>query len=170
MLPIHTILYPTDLSELATPAFQFACALARDQEARVVVLYVVPPPICHGEVVARRQPDGFYEGLWQELRDIRASGASPNVEYRLAEGDAVTEIVHTAEEIKADLIVMGTHGRTGLRHLLMGSVAERILRQAPCPVVTVKCPFTDLPLEPTAELVAASTKPARVATKVESCR
>jgi nucleotide-binding universal stress UspA family protein len=170
MVPIHTVLYPTDLSELAAPAFQFACALARDQDARVVVLYVVPSPICHGEVVARRQPDGFYEGLWHELRDVRAHGTCPAVEHRLAEGDAVTEIVRTAEEIEADLIVMGTHGRTGLRHLLMGSVAERVLRQAPCPVLTVKCPFTALPLEPAAELLPAHTETATVATDPESFR
>jgi nucleotide-binding universal stress UspA family protein len=151
MLPVHTILYPTDLSELASPAFQMACALARDHGARIIVLHVVPPPISHGEVVARRQPDGFYEGLWQELRAIRAPNADVNVEHRLGEGSAVAEIVRVAEEIQAGLIVMGTHGRTGLRHLLMGSVAEQTLRRAPCPVLTVKCPFTDLPLEPAHE-------------------
>jgi nucleotide-binding universal stress UspA family protein len=106
----------------------------------------VPPPIAHGEVVARRQADGFYEELWNELRAVGASALGVSVEYRLEEGNAVEEIVRTAEDIQADLIVMGTHGHTGLSHMLMGSVAERTLRRAPCPVLTVKCRFTDLTL------------------------
>jgi nucleotide-binding universal stress UspA family protein len=63
------------------------------------------------------------------------------VERRLEQGDAATEIVRVAQETHCDLIVIGTHGRTGLSRVLMGSVAEKVLRQAPCPVLAVKTPF-----------------------------
>jgi len=64
-------------------------------------------------------------------------------ERRLAEGDAVEETLRVAQEANADLIVMGTHGWTGLGRLLMGSVAEQVVRRASCPVLTVKAPFPD---------------------------
>jgi hypothetical protein len=67
--------------------------------------------------------------------------ADARAERRLEEGDAVTEILRVAEEAPADLIVLGTHGRTGLARLLMGSVAEQVVRRAPCPVLTVKAPL-----------------------------
>jgi len=71
------------------------------------------------------------------------------------EGDVATEILRLAQETGSDLIVMGTHGRTGLARLLMGSVAEQVVRKAPCPVLTVKTPFPaapalDVPQEATA--------------------
>jgi nucleotide-binding universal stress UspA family protein len=62
------------------------------------------------------------------------------VEQRLAEGDPAAEILHLATDTGCDMIVLGTHGRTGLDRLLMGSVAEQIVRKAPCPVLTVKAP------------------------------
>jgi nucleotide-binding universal stress UspA family protein len=141
MLPIHTILYPTDLSENAQQAFPLACSLARDCGARVVVLYVVPPPTSHEKVVTRHHPDEYKGAAWQSLHQVRAPDSNVHVEHRLEEGNAPTVIVDVAKEIQAGLIVMGTHGRTGLGRLLMGSVAEHVLRQASCPVLTVKVPF-----------------------------
>src|SRR5262249_48839479 len=67
------------------------------------------------------------------------------IEYRLSEGDPAVEIIRLAAEVKANLIVMGTHGRTGLGRLMMGSVAEAVLRRAPCPVLTLKAPFSWAP-------------------------
>jgi nucleotide-binding universal stress UspA family protein len=67
------------------------------------------------------------------------------VEHHLKEGDPATEILRLAEERKVDVIVMGTHGRTGLGRLLMGSVAEQIVRKAPCPVLTVRLPQRQAP-------------------------
>jgi len=62
------------------------------------------------------------------------------VERQVGEGDSAVEILRAAQDLKADLIVMGTHGRTGLGRLLMGSVAEQVVRKAPCPVLTVRTP------------------------------
>ncbi len=142
MLPIHTILHPTDLSDSARPAFELACALARDYSAELVIVHVVPP----ARVFA---PDGIavpfpaeepYEAL---ARLARLHPVDPNVraDHRLLDGDPTEEILKAARVVKADVIVMGTHGSSGLTRLLMGSVAESVMRKAPCPVLTVRGPF-----------------------------
>ena len=76
---------------------------------------------------------------------IQASEAKVPIEHRLEEGDPVTVILRVARESKCELIVMGTHGRSGLAHLLMGSVAEQIVRKATCAVLVVKAPFPEGP-------------------------
>jgi nucleotide-binding universal stress UspA family protein/CBS domain-containing protein len=136
--PARTILCPTDFSEAASAAFPVACSLARGRGARVVLLHVYPPPLCHGEVVARRQPDRYEDDLWRLLGGYQSSAPDVHVEPRLVEGDAIKEILRQAGEEGCDLIVLGTQGRTGLARLLLGSVAEQVLRQAPCPVLTVR--------------------------------
>jgi nucleotide-binding universal stress UspA family protein len=141
MLPIRTILHPTDFSPEAERAFQLACSLARDYGATLVVLHVFPLPISHGEVVARRQPDGVEEALWTRLHGMKPSDPKVTVDYRLEEGNAVPQILRVAGECNCELIVMGTHGRSGLGRLLLGSVAEQVVRQAPCAVLTVRPPL-----------------------------
>jgi universal stress protein A len=140
MLPMHTILHPTDFSETAEGAFPLACSLARDHGARLIVLHVYPPPLGHDEVIARRQPEAYEKPFWSALRRVRTDDAKIDIEHRLVEGDAAAEILRVAQEADCDLIVMGTLGRTGLPRLLMGSVAEKIVRRASCPVLTVKVP------------------------------
>jgi universal stress protein A len=144
MLSIRTILHPTDFSERSKHAFRFACSLAQDYRARLIVLHVWPPPpaAVPGELLAVHQPTANYcsPETEAELHSLRPADPSVDVEHRLAEGDAATVILETADSSKADLIVVGTHGRTGLSRILMGSVAEEIVRGAVCPVVTVKTP------------------------------
>jgi nucleotide-binding universal stress UspA family protein len=91
-------------------------------------------------VVARRQEPEYDERLWNELRRLQAPDASVRLEHRLEQGNAAETILRVAHEEKCDLIVMATHGRTGLVRLLLGSVAEQVLRQAPCPVLTLGAP------------------------------
>ena len=138
MLPVHTILFPTDFSENAQQAFSLACSLARDCGARIVVLYVVPPPLGQDKVLIERDPDEYYEGPLKALHEIQSRDADVRVEHRLEDGDAAKAILRVAEDIQAGLIVLGTHGRSGLGRLLVGSVAEHVLREATCPVLTVK--------------------------------
>jgi nucleotide-binding universal stress UspA family protein len=139
MVPIRTILYPTDFSENSKCAFPLACALARDHKARLIVLHVYPLPVAHGEIVARRQDNGaYYKELSRALHGVKPVDPAIDVHYELLEGDAATEILSAAQEFNCDLIVLGTHGRTGLRRLLMGSVAEKVVRNATCPVLTAK--------------------------------
>jgi nucleotide-binding universal stress UspA family protein len=143
MLTIKTILHPTDFSQGSDYAFRLACALGRDYGARLVVLHVVTPPVSvFGGMHAPPPLPEEYDRKEAEnkLHQLHPTDASVPVEYRLREGDPAREIVALASEIPCDLIVLGTHGRTGLKRLLMGSVAERVLRLAACPVVTVKHP------------------------------
>jgi nucleotide-binding universal stress UspA family protein len=141
MLAIHTVLHPTDFSESSDFAFRLACTLARDYGARLVVVYVAEPPVpLYGDGVVIPPPDVDKEPLRVQLQQLRPRDPKVPVEHRLAEGDAATEILSLAKETQADVIVMGTHGRTGLSRVLMGSVAEQVVRKAPCPVVTVKSP------------------------------
>src|ERR1051326_7958834 len=93
----HTIIHPTDFSPPAARAFPLACALAREQGARLIVLYVLPPPLFHGEVVARRQED-FTPELWAALRSIHDPKDSIHIEHWLRSGDVVAEIVDAVKE------------------------------------------------------------------------
>ena len=159
MFAIRTILHPTDFSDRSDAAFHLACALARDYRARVVVLHVVPPPLNWAEEVARRPPDSYRDQLWHEyLLRRQAPDPSTPLEYRLEEGDPAEEILRVAEDTGCDLVVMGTHGRGGLRRLLMGSVAERVLRNAPRPVLTVTAPFLEETPSPAPGAPAASNR------------
>jgi nucleotide-binding universal stress UspA family protein len=141
MLPVQTILHPTDFSEHSRPALELAFALARDYGARLVVLHAVAAPVViYREAVVAPSPDELRAAAWDQLEGLEVPGAGARVERRLGDGDAPAEILRAAQQLKADLIVMGTHGRTGLGRLLMGSVAEQVVRRAPCPVLTVRTP------------------------------
>jgi nucleotide-binding universal stress UspA family protein len=140
MLSIQTVLHPTDFSECSDYAFRLACSLARDHGARVVALHVVTPPVVvYGEGVIPSSPEVYEDQGREQLRRLQPDPAV-QLECRLVRGYAAEEVLRVAEETRCDLIVMGTHGRTGLSRLLMGSVAEQVLRKAPCPVLTVKAP------------------------------
>jgi nucleotide-binding universal stress UspA family protein len=143
MLTAETILYPTDFSADTQPALDVACALAAEGHGRLVVLHVERPPLATlgGTVAPPPLPNEYdRQKVWEELQRIKPLRPGLAIEYRLEYGDPATVILQTAQDIGADLIVMGTHGRTGLRRLLMGSVAERVVRKASCPVLTVRTP------------------------------
>jgi nucleotide-binding universal stress UspA family protein len=140
MFPLRTILHPTDFSESSAMALRLACSLARDHGARLVLLHVVPPPVVVFEAGLVTEPGWDYPELINKLRDLATENPQVATEPHVVEGDPATEIVRLAGKVACDMVVMGTHGRTGLRRLLMGSVAESVLRKAPCPVLTVKHP------------------------------
>lgn len=137
MLRIRTILHPTDFSENSRNALQVACALARDYGARLVVLHVAAIPAIEGyqaidTAAIRKEAEAQLHALEVPAENVRA-------ERQCVLGDTVPEVLRIAQEMNTDVIVLGTHGRTGLKHLLMGSVAEKVLRHAPCLVLTVNC-------------------------------
>jgi universal stress protein A len=147
MLSVQTILYPTDFSSCSDTAFPVACSLARDNGARLVVLHVTPTSSVYGGTFpgVPTNPEMFEHALEERLRQIQPpalepneNGASIRIEHVLKTGHALEEIVRTADETGSELIVMGTHGRTGLGRALMGSVAEAVLRTAHCPVLIVR--------------------------------
>jgi nucleotide-binding universal stress UspA family protein len=157
MLPIKTILYATDFSDRSKTAFDLACSLARDYQAKLLVIHVGPEPIVgYGQGIVLPEPYRQQHELSEKLHQVVPKESVVHIEHRLAIGDAATEILRLAGEIGADLIVMGTHGWTGLSRLLMGSVAEQIVRRASCPVLTVKAPFAESVPVPEARVLEAA--------------
>jgi len=141
MLSIRTILHATDFSEPSRLAFQLACSLARDYGARLILVHVVElpmPAVAEGVMMVPITIDP--EPLRKRLEQLRPEAATVRIEHRLLEGNPAAEILRVARDTKCSLIVLGTHGRTGVGRFLMGSVAEQIVRNAPCPVITVKAP------------------------------
>lgn len=155
MIPIHTILCPIDFSEHSGYALPLVAALTRDYHARLVLLHVVHAPVvAYGEGLIPDDPEELRAEARARLDSLQVPCADLVAERRLAEGDPAEEIVRAAAEISADLIVMSTHGRTGLGRVLMGSVAEHVARRATCPVLTVRgrfSPVTEAELEKSAE-------------------
>ena len=97
-----------------------------------------------GEGVVAPVPEGYEEEIGETLLRIHPPASVPVI-HVLETGQPVEEILRVAKESHVDLIIMGTHGRRGLKRMLLGSVAERVMREAPCPVLTVKTPFTHQP-------------------------
>jgi nucleotide-binding universal stress UspA family protein len=141
VLPIQKILHPTDFSDRSGPAFELACSLARDYGAELVVLHVAQPPLLLPmEGVLVPTPVDEVEASREQLEKIHAADPRVKLIHRLAEGNPPDEILTAASGLPADLIVIGSHGRSGLSRVLIGSVAEVVMRKAPCPVLTVKAP------------------------------
>jgi universal stress protein A len=144
---LQTILCPTDYSHLSEAALRYAAALAHEHQALVLLLHVTqtlgPEKLTFGEAVSRPQPDAHQQRLWAQLRQVEVPDfPAVRVEYVLKEGDAAEEIVRTAADRTCDLIVMGSHGRSGWQRFLHGSVTEQVMRRAPCPVLVVKAAMT----------------------------
>jgi nucleotide-binding universal stress UspA family protein len=142
-----TILHATDYSDNSAYAFKVALSLAEQHGATLYVAHVVeslgPELVTVGEAATVRQPEGHVRHLWQEILQVKAPLGSPvAVKHVLAEGEPAAEVAEIAKKYGCDLIVISTHGRTGLERLLMGSIAEKIVRLAPCAILTVKRPPT----------------------------
>lgn len=144
------ILLPTDNSENSREAFKYAISLAEEYGSTIYVVYVIDisyleegymyeskplrSPVDLEENVVKEKTDETEEFIKRNSRDKKEL----KIEKLIRRGKPFVEIIIAAREKEADLIVMGTHGRTGLSHSLMGSVAEKVVRKAPCPVLTVK--------------------------------
>ncbi|MBI1822221.1 MAG: universal stress protein [Nitrospirae bacterium] len=141
-LNIQKILVPTDFSECSERAMAYAGSLARDFKARIILLHVIESSVY--ALDTSLMPPGDPLGLRQKLIEMTEQRVNRLKESGLeADGYCVTgvpsiEIIKAAREVQADLVVMGTRGRTGLAHILLGSTAERVIQRAQCPVLTVK--------------------------------
>ncbi|MCG3113143.1 MAG: universal stress protein [Candidatus Manganitrophus sp. SB1] len=147
MTRIEQILVPTDFSSYATEALKEAVYLAQNLKAKITLLHVFESLFPYTPPPSRGPHAGAYQWLQnlkreqeEELRVaaeiVRKEGVQ--VAPLFKEGLAHVEIIRTAQEIKTDLIALGTHGKKGLTHLLLGSVTERVTREAPCPVLIVR--------------------------------
>jgi nucleotide-binding universal stress UspA family protein len=146
MLPIKPILFATNFSPPLDFASKLACWIALDYKAKLLILHVIeePKPF-YGGVMTPPPPESVPEEMRKEIQMMmqKMRPATPMVaaEDVLVTGDAGPAITQMAQNRKCDLIVMGSHGRTGFGRLMLGSVAEEVLRHATCPVLTLKTPF-----------------------------
>ncbi len=141
-MPIQTILVPTDFSELATEAVDFAFVMSKQMKLRMIFLYVDEWPDqsdttapLHNEYGAYKKEDAgaLLSALVRRAKNLGLEGST-----EVVDGVPFLEIIRTARKRNADLIVIGTHGRSGLPQTIIGSEAERIIRESTCPVLTVK--------------------------------
>lgn len=146
MIKLKKILVPTDFSDFSKPAVDYACALAARFESELHLLHVVDDPTVHVSDPTMIAMGALYDkqeerhelaqAEMQKLTGDWDNGVEIVRETR--EGASFVEIVRYAKKNEIDLIVIGTHGRSGLKHVLIGSVAERVVRKSPCPVLTVR--------------------------------
>jgi len=149
-----TILHATDFSESSRGALAVAFALAAERGARLIVLHVVPnlEAIRTAEIAAGiPSSEHFEEDMTAYRAEMKANldafepPPGVKIERLLKEGHVAPTILRTAEETACDLIVVGTHGKNKIQRILMGSVAEQVVRQASCPVVIVRQPTISRP-------------------------
>lgn len=146
------ILHPTDYSHVSVAALQAAAELAHDHGATLVLLHAAeslgPEQATYGEATSLRHPEAVIrQRRMEQLHSIRPADSQIQVEYVLSEEDPVTAILRTAEVSGCDLIVLGTHGLTGWRRWVLGSIAEEVVRRANCSVLVVK-PLGKAPVLP----------------------
>jgi nucleotide-binding universal stress UspA family protein len=146
MSRIRRVMHPTDFSRASTPAFKRAVEMAKGNHAELLLVHVMVPavPLMGDGYVSPK----VYEDLeaaarsaaQKQLRKLadKAKQAGARVKGLLLEGVAHERIAQAARSRKADLVVIGTHGRTGFAKLFLGSVASRVLAVSPCPVLTVR--------------------------------
>jgi len=148
MMPIQRILYPTDFSSYSNQAYFHAVAQAEVHGASLIVAYVFNP----GQ--DEKQDVEASRRYWRnQLEQIAPTNTDIPVDHVFLEGDPATEIIRYARDAGIDLIVMGTHGRTGIDRLLVGSVTEKVMREAHCSVLAVKLPKgVSTPAKPDVEL------------------
>ena len=145
-MAIRRILHPSDFSPASRPAFRRAVELAKSLRSQLLLIHVIGPPPLTGEgymtpemiqSVLRSQRDAAQRQLRMLVNRARTAGVRVSA-LVLESGMTHEQIVRVARRQRVDMIVMGTHGRTGLTRLLLGSVAARVIATAPCPVLTVR--------------------------------
>ena len=148
MIKLEKIIHPTDFSEPSRYALRYAMSFAEEYGATLVIVHVIEevakamyfdmlqaPPLADLMADIEKQAERALKDLVPEEHREKLT-----IEHVIRKGVPFLEIVRCAEEMKADMIVCGTHGRTGLKHALFGSVAEKIVRKSPCPVLSVRHP------------------------------
>lgn len=144
---LKRILVPTDFSEYSEAAIHMALSLAKRFESEIYFLNVCPPEftfhsgiktgVHKEEKIEEKEEQKKHRAFLEDfMKKFNLNGLRVN--YLVKFGPPFLEIIIAAKEIKADLIVMGTHGKTGIIQAMIGSVAEKVVRKAPCPVLTVK--------------------------------
>lgn len=148
MVKVTKILYPTDFSDPSACALYYAVEMAKKFDAELVMMHVL---LDESQMVSFYLPQITVQNLSKDMEDgakakmeefVSTTSALNDVEYStvMVKGIADDEIIKYAKENGIDMIVLGTHGRTGFEHVIFGSTAEKVVRAAHCPVLTVHCP------------------------------
>lgn len=146
MIQIKRVLVSTDFSEAAARAIPFAVSLAKEYGGELHIVHVVEDSLYFAQFAyegAPFDPSSLIEGLVEDRRKklqtvVEGLPADVRCRTHLRRGVVASEIIVAAKEADVDVVVIATHGRTGFSHLIFGSVAERVIRECPCPVLTVR--------------------------------
>ncbi len=143
------ILFCTDFSENSHWAFTYALNLAKNYNSKLFILHVTPVPTCPEQLTIYLPPEKLRELMIAQKNELekelnthyrRKLKEFKNYKVLFKEGEPFMEIIQMAKKESVNLIVMGTHGRTGLDHVFFGSTAEKVVRKSPCPVLTIRLP------------------------------
>lgn len=148
MYSIKKILVPVDFSDYSKKALIFASDFSRQYNAELLLVYVVEPTVypadfSMGHVSIPMMDTDLTQLARTELETLAKKEINPNITHQIIikSGKPFVEIIECASEVDADLIIIATHGHTGVEHLLFGSTAEKVVRKAPCPVLTIREPI-----------------------------
>ena len=140
MIRIQRVLAPTDFSDRATVAVRYAVELAAKFDAELILLNIIPDTalVLPDAVMPTPMPIGDLGQLTDAAKSglatvVKTLGLDGKVRQEVRVGSPAAEIIAAARDLRADLVCVGTHGRTGLAHLLLGSTAEKVVRESPCP-------------------------------------
>lgn len=145
---IKKILVPIDFSDYSRSALKYAINFCKNCNAEMILIYVVepviyPPDFSMGQIAIPSVNSEWDERARQELDKLAKEEIPSTVQVKtvIKTGKPFVEIVETASELDVDLIIIATHGRSGVEHILFGSTAEKVVRKAPCPVLTLREPI-----------------------------
>lgn len=145
---IKKILVPIDFSDYSKKALQYTVQFCKSMQAEIILVYVIEPMIypadlSMGQMVIPQNELNLDQKAKSELEELAKSEIGDLLKYQILikMGKPFMEIIETASEQDADLIIISTHGHTGVEHLLFGSTAEKVVRKAPCPVLTIREPI-----------------------------
>jgi len=147
-MKIDKILVPIDFSEYSIKALEYAIDFGRYFKSKLFLIHVIEPPLypadfSMGQVVLPEIDENLNSRAEEELASIIDNKIAGKIEAEkiVKNGKPFIEIIETAEELDVDLIIIATHGHTGVEYLLFGSTAEKVVRKAPCPVLTLRSPI-----------------------------
>jgi len=145
MIKLQKILVPTDFSDYSRLSLQYGLSFCKEYEAQMILLHVIEDPFYPSTGASFGfDMDDFFRKMEKEAQDRLSEMVPPElekvtrIERVVTRGTPFLEIIRISREQEVDMIVLATHGRTGLAHVLMGSVTEKVVRKAPCPVLVVR--------------------------------